>query len=216
MKKNRTSCQLSDVKLEYLKKYLVGKTILDVGAGYCYYGQWLKSSNEGLSITCLDKLDIESPPGLTFINTDLEAPLPLESNSFDTILAFDIIEHITHEEKLFKEIHRVCAPSGIVIGSVPHDDDKFLPAYNLTFYHRSDVTHKRYYEPKMLCNSLEKNGFNVIKIDLRGGVSPQVFAEFFPQSSQFVVKKIIGLLRRMHVIKTAMLASDIFFVAQKR
>lgn len=215
MNKDTIKNKLSDVKVDYIKNYLTGDTILDVGSGYCYYSEWLAINNPNLKIMSIDQLDLASANGVDFISTNLEESIPLESEAFSTILAFDIIEHVTNEELLVSELYRVCKKNGILIGSVPHDDDKFLPAYNLTFYHRSDVTHKRYYVPSTLKKCLTSAGFEMITIDLKGGVSPQVIAEFFPQSMHFAIKKTVGILRRLRIINTKKLASDLFFIARK-
>jgi SAM-dependent methyltransferase len=215
MKKTEPDNKLSNIKLEYLKKYLQGQTILDVGSGLCLYSQWLYQSNPLLEITAIDQLVLAQVPlGINYISLPIESKLPFQDQSFDTILVFDIIEHIENETMLLKELRRVCKPNGIVIGSVPHDNDKFLPEYNLTFYHRSDITHKRYYLPETIILKLTASGFNVIAMDLHGGVNPQVIAEFFPGFMKFLIKKSIGLLRRIGLINDSLLKTDLFFVVK--
>lgn len=215
MKPHTSENKLSDIKLHYIQQNLSGDNILDVGAGYCYYSEWLLNHYPHLNIVALDQLDLANLGNIDFIQTDLEKPIPLPNNSFTTILAFDIIEHIANEQNIINELYRICSNDGILLGSVPHDDDKFLPTYNLTFYHRSDVTHKRYYTPSSLETTLKNAGFTILAMDCHGVVSPQVIAEFFPSSTRFIIKKIIGGLRRMHIVNAHILASDIFFVAKK-
>lgn len=206
--------KLSDIKVAYIEKYLVGKKILDVGAGYCYYSDWLITTRPHLEILSVDQLELEGN-GFDFMHANLEDPLALDAEQFSTILAFDIIEHIDHEQQFVQELYRVCSPGGIIIGSVPHDDDKFLPAYNLTFNHRRDVTHKRYYIPEVLHETLSSAGFSNVVINKEGGISPQVIAEFFPQALRLVMKKFVGGMRRVGLISTRELASDLFFTAYK-
>lgn len=215
MRKDCTGNKLSDVKVNYITNNLCGDQILDVGAGYCYYSEWLAASKPNLKVVAVDRLDLVNVHGVEFICADLEQPIPLPSESFSTVLAFDIIEHITKEELLISELYRLCKSNGVLIGSVPHDDDKFLPAYNLTFYHRSDVTHKRYYIPASVRHVLELAGFTAVVVDLKGGVSPQVIAEFFPENMHFFIKRAVGLLRRVGIINTRKLSSDLFFIARK-
>lgn len=210
--------KLSDVKLDYIKKYLHQETILDVGSGRCYYGDWIAEKFPESHIVALDHLNLDSnqlSPQITYHQVDLEQAITLPEKTFSTILAFDIIEHITQEKQFVSDLFRLCKPGGILIGSVPHDDDKFLPAYNLTFNHRSDLTHKRYYTVESLQATLTHAGFANITIDKHGGASPQVIAEFFPCKIQPIIKKCIGLLRRVGMINTKILASDLFFVAYK-
>jgi 2-polyprenyl-3-methyl-5-hydroxy-6-metoxy-1,4-benzoquinol methylase len=207
--------KLSSVKTRYIANNLIGNTVLDVGAGYGYYSEWLLSQFPTLTITAMDQLELVPHKGVNFLCANLEHPIPLPNNSFSTILAFDIIEHISNEECFVKELYRICQPHGVIIGSVPNDDDKFLPEYNLTFRHRNDLTHKRYYRPSTLHETLQNAGFKVINIDGKGEIQPQFFAEFFHPSLHFLVKKTIGLMRRIHLIDTKGLSSDLFFVAQK-
>lgn len=202
-------------KLSYIEKHLTGSTILDVGAGACHYSTWIQKRFPQSDITAIDYLNQPSPEGISYIQANLEEGIPAPDASFSTILAFDIIEHLADEEKIISELYRVCRPGGILIGSVPHDNDKFLPAYNLTFNHRSDLTHKRYYVPKTLEAALLKAGFESVDIYEEGGVSPQVIAEFFPEILKGSIKKSVGLLRRMGLIKTGILKSDLMFIAFK-
>ena len=216
MKKDTSDNKLSDVKLSYLKNFLHGQSILDVGSGQCFYSQWLHQQDPNLNITAVDYIDIDpKPSNIGYLKLNLESIFPFQDESFDTILIFDVIEHIENETQLINELNRVCKNNGIIIGSVPHDNDKFLPYYNLTFYHRSDLTHKRYYLPETIYSKFCATGFDIKTIDLHGGINPQVIAEFFPKSIQFLVKKIIGIFRRIGLVNVKVLKSDLFFVAKK-
>lgn len=207
--------KLSDIKVNYIEKYLQGSKILDAGAGYCYYSEWLVQTHPGLEVTSLDQLDLAGN-GYRFMQADFESPISLDSEQFQTILAFDIVEHIANEHLFVKELFRLCQSGGVLIGSVPHDDDNFLPAYNLTFKHRRDVTHKRYYLPETITRVLSDAGFTVCMVQKQGSVSPHVIAEFFPLPTRFILKKIISALRYVHIISSARLSTDLFFVAYKR
>jgi SAM-dependent methyltransferase len=207
---------ISEVKISYLERFVKPARILDVGAGTCQYSLWLRERFPQASITAVDHVMPAQALSFDFQCLDLEKSLPFEDGSFQTVLAFDVIEHIDNVDFLMQELHRILQPGGVIVGSVPHDDDKFLPAYNLTFYHRSDVTHKRYYVPKSLQELFEKQGLHEVQTWLEGGISPQVFAEFFPSVIKPVVKKGIGLLRRLGVVNASALKSDLFFVAYKK
>ncbi|HBS47705.1 TPA: hypothetical protein DEO28_05075 [Candidatus Dependentiae bacterium] len=207
---------LSHEKLKFLEKYLQGSLILDVGCGVGAYSNWLVKNHPNLEIIALDQLEnIFENDTITYIKSDLEQGLTLDKENFDTILTFDVIEHISNENFLLNSIFKKNKKGGILLGSVPHDEDVFLPKYNLTFYHRSDLTHKRYYTVESLSKLLQGNGFEIITIEKKGGVSPQVFAEFFHPRFKFILKKFIGIGRRIGLIKTNILYSDLFFAAKK-
>jgi ubiquinone/menaquinone biosynthesis C-methylase UbiE len=215
MERSPIEQKLSDIKVSLIQKNITGSDILDVGSGYGYYSEWLAQKNPHLHIVAIDHLDLTGVKGATFMRVNLEQPLPFEDNCFDTIFAFDIIEHITAETLLINELYRICKPNGVLIGSVPHNNDGFLPAYNLTFYHRTDLTHKRYYTPESLRVALERGNFSVDCISPQGIVPPSIFAEFFIPWLRPVVKKIIGALRRIHILNAQILSSDLFFVTHK-
>ncbi len=212
-----SNSNLSDVKLAYLKNYLKGQSILDLGAGHCYYSSWLAERDPNLKITAVDRININQPlaKNIEYFNINLEEVLPLKDESFDFIIAFDIIEHVENENQLLAELKRVCKRDGLIVGSVPHDDDKFLPAYNLTFYHRTDLTHKRYYKLEHIESRLRNLSLKVETVELHGGVNLQVVAEFFPRGMRFLIKKIMGLFRRIGLVNSQILKSDLFFVARK-
>lgn len=216
MQKATPTNKLSSIKMSYISNHIIGSTLLDVGAGECHYGNALLEKNNNLSITAIDLIVPKKTGAIDYHQADLEKPIRfLEDSSFDTVFAFDIIEHVNNYKQLIKEMYRVSKKGAILIGSVPHDDDAFLPAYNLTFKHRSDITHKRYYTPKTLKATLEEAGFHDISISKEGGVSPHVIAEFFPKLLKMPVKKMVGLLRRIGMIHTGGLTSDLFFIARK-
>jgi SAM-dependent methyltransferase len=53
------------------------------------------------------------------INIDLEGRIPIEEGSFDTVLCFNILEHIFHHGNMLMETARVLKPSGTMIGFTP-------------------------------------------------------------------------------------------------
>lgn len=214
MSKSAVGC--SPIKLDLLSCHVQGPHILDLGAGRLYYASWVLKHFSDVSVVAVDMLEQASRPGITYLKANLEHPLSLPPESFSTVIAFDVIEHIENERQIVSEIARVLAPNGVLIGSVPHDDDGFLPAYNVTFYHRSDITHKRYYTVASLTDLLESTGLSDVVVTPAGGVPAHIFAEFFPSFLRWPMKKLIGLCVRLGLLNNNRLKSDLFFVARKR
>ena len=215
MQKTCNETKLSQAKLNYIRSNLVGTNVLDVGAGYCYYSEWLINNKPNLNIVCIDKLELPNQNGIQFLSLNLENPLPLESNTFDTIFAFDVFEYIDNEHNFVKELFRACKSNGVIIGSVPHENTHFLPAYNLTYYQHADTRHKRRYTTASIKEVLETGGFTNVVVEQQGIISPNIIAEFFPRSLQYVVRKSVQLLHSIRLIRSGILASDLFFVAYK-
>ena len=57
---------------------------------------------------------------ITFVRHDLTKPLPLESGAFDRVFCCLVLDHIAELDKFFRELRRLCRPTGRVIISVMH------------------------------------------------------------------------------------------------
>ncbi len=85
-----------------------GKKVLNVGCGTAVY----KTPN----VTNIDLLPHE---GINLVWDLSKMPLPLESNSFDFIIANHVLEHIPNWFVLFEELCRVLKPGGMIEVWVP-------------------------------------------------------------------------------------------------
>ncbi len=47
-------------------------------------------------------------------------PFPFQDNQFDTIITFQVIEHIKKDDEFIKEIHRVLKPGGVALMTTPN------------------------------------------------------------------------------------------------
>lgn len=80
--------------------------------------------------------------------------LPFEDARFDLIAAFDVIEHVEDDRRVFGELARVLKPGGVLLCSVP------LHAAHWTSFDAC-VGHARRYEPEALDALLAENGLVV-------------------------------------------------------
>ena len=187
---------------------------LDLGCGPGLYARWL--TKRGWDV---DALDLRAPPpvnGVRVLAHNLEQGIPFPSGSFGLLLAWDIIEHVANEESLWKEIHRVLRLGGVLVGSVPHNADRRLQRYNLTFKHHVDKTHQREYSPEEVDGRMRSARLTSVAVTLKGPVSPQVLSEFvrFPAARR-PVARLIGLARRLGMLTFGELYGDIFFTGRK-
>ncbi|MFK7953160.1 MAG: class I SAM-dependent methyltransferase [Ekhidna sp.] len=61
----------------------------------------------------------EQYPDYTF-SDGVFPPFPFEDNSFDTIITFQVIEHVKDDANFIKEIYRVLKPGGVALMSTPN------------------------------------------------------------------------------------------------
>jgi SAM-dependent methyltransferase len=80
--------------------------------------------------------------------------LPHPDARFGLVAAFDVVEHVTDDERVFAELTRVLAPGGRLVFSVP-----LHPARWTVF--DDHVGHARRYEPAALSALLDRHGLMV-------------------------------------------------------
>lgn len=103
---------------------IIGGKILDIGSGAkpASYHRFLKRK-DGSEILFLD---LEAGTGENRKKIDLESdPLPFSDNGADTVMLFNVLEHVYNYSSLLREALRVLKSGGRIIGAVP-----FLVAYH--------------------------------------------------------------------------------------
>lgn len=199
---------LSPIKARYIDKFAIGETALDLGTGAGFYAQMLlKKQFKVIGVDLSPRQNLEYP----CIQARL-AQLPLQKQ-FDTVLAFDILEHEPMEIEALHELRRVTKKRLLL--SVPNANDALLTPYNLTFKHHIDKTHCREYSLEELQEKLEAVGFDVVEIRREGPVDPAMIAEFAPGK---YLKKLVRLsvkaLTKINFLKNDQILADVYVVAE--
>lgn len=147
------------------------KKILDIGCGFGWFelGMLKKGVKEiaGIEISAQDlkstRENIKDKRAVFKIGGALK--LPFKDNYFDTVVAWEVIEHIPKntEDKMFKEVKRVLKKNGTFYLSTPYDSfwsKYFDPAWWL-------IGH-RHYSKEKLTGLGDRNGFMISKIYIKG------------------------------------------------
>lgn len=202
-------------KIKWIDNYVVGSKILDLGAGRGWYSKYL--SEKGCDVTAIDQEPFFEDEKIKIVVQSLEENLPFKDEEFDTVLACDIIEHVSNEAQLISEIARVLKKGGRVIVSVPHQDDSRIASSYLTYCHYKDKTHCREYLQEELNEKFEKAGMSTVSSSLTGGEGyPYILLCFIDNRfAKFLVKVFIWFLRKIKIISVKNCHGDIFAVFAK-
>ncbi|WP_295937909.1 class I SAM-dependent methyltransferase [uncultured Alistipes sp.] len=99
----------------------IGGDVLEIGTGAGYGIEVV--APQARSFTTIDKFapspDILQLPNVEFHQATVP-PLPFESNSFDFVISFQVIEHIKRDIDFVREIKRVLRPGGKFIVTTPN------------------------------------------------------------------------------------------------
>lgn len=149
------------------------KNILDIGCGYGWFelNALKRGCNKIIGVeisekdlkTAKDNIDNEK---IKFAIGGATA-LPFDDNSFDTVVSWEVIEHIPKnmENKMFSEASRVLKNDGVFYLSTPLNNlfsNIFDPAWWL-------IGH-RHYKKDALVKFAKNNGFKIERIVLNGGL----------------------------------------------
>ncbi|MGD2094348.1 MAG: class I SAM-dependent methyltransferase [Phycisphaerales bacterium] len=138
--------------------------ILEIGCGIGSVVNEL--SKQGYDITGTDISSKAITYGLEkYPDTNLEVQpaeaLPYEDESFDTVLSFDLFEHIAKIDKHVSEVFRVLRNDGCYLFQTPN---KYSNVIFETLYHKSFKwrrAHPSLHTPKQLRRRLSEHGFEI-------------------------------------------------------
>jgi SAM-dependent methyltransferase len=98
-----------------------GRRVLDLG---CRSGAFTRHFLEGNEVVGLDidraALAKAAELGIDTVVGDVEDPLPFPDESFDAVVAGELLEHLRFPDALVAEARRVLRPGGVLVGSVPN------------------------------------------------------------------------------------------------
>ncbi|HEY2384775.1 MAG TPA: class I SAM-dependent methyltransferase [Terriglobia bacterium] len=134
-----------------------GRTVLDLGCGFAAYSSAL--AKEGIEcFGCdinLDYLRRASQTGVPVANVD--SLLPFRDRTFDTVMIFEVLEHVADIEIVLSEAFRVARKN--VLLTVPNSEAiEQMKANDVTYAHMLSSDHLHFFEPASLKGLLERFG----------------------------------------------------------
>jgi ubiquinone/menaquinone biosynthesis C-methylase UbiE len=181
--------------MEAVLRY-AGRTVLDVG---CATGDYVNLLNRrgyfaaGLDLLADARWRLANPH--RFVQGS-GARLPFPEESFDSVIAFETLEHIPDPERALSEFRRVCASN--VILSVPNcETPEELLRAGLIYAHWRDRTHCNFFTIENLGELLEKCGFRVVSIARSNPILPDYLvlrSLHLPASLAFFASRVLRRL----------------------
>ena len=135
---------------EYLRDKLAKQTVLEIGCGAGYGSYMLGEVAERIVTIDRDKESLDNArknfgrENIEYLHADFFDNLPLEENSFDTVISFQVFEHISPKDtRLFLDkISRLLKPGGIFYMTTPNREIRLLPFQRPTnHYHKKEYSH---------------------------------------------------------------------------
>jgi len=171
----------------------IGASILDLGCGFgAYSGALLKDGVRcvGCDIN-FDYLRKAAGLGVPVVNVD--AMLPFRDRTFDSVMMFEVLEHVLDVERVLDEAFRVARKNVLI--TVPNSEDiELMKANDVTYAHMLSSDHLHFFEPGSLKNALRRYSTEV-SIERADPIYP---FWFLGRSPPFYAMK---LLFRLGVIK---------------
>lgn len=201
-----------------IKKYSKGR-LVDVGCGdvpFYHFYKDLVTEN-----ICIDWASSSLDISFLDYEADLNKPMNfLASDTFDTVICTDVLEHIYKPEVLFSEMCRILKPGGNLILAVPF----------LYWIHDPEHDYNRYTH-FMLRNFCKENNMKVIELEAFGGLpevlydliykgysyynfpAKSLFYFFFKNMGTFLSKR--NAIKRLSKNSTSTFPLGYIMVAQK-
>lgn len=169
----------TSIRLRYAEMLLTtlrpGARVLEIGCGAGQFIRGIKRDRPDLNCHGSDisaaaiALAKSTFDGVTYAISS-ENSLPFDPETFDAVVIFDVLEHVSDPRTFLTEVRRVLVDSGLVYAFVPCEGDSLSLWHLLERLHlKKDLTklyagHIQYFSRASLKNFFEEAGFSITKI----------------------------------------------------
>lgn len=179
--------------LDFFKDF-VGSKVLDVGCGngdVCNFISDYCDEIIGLDISQSSVKKAREKYSNIKFKVGSATDIPEKDNTFDTVLAVDIIEHILDTEQLFREFNRVLKKHGflcITTNELTKLKSIIISVFFLDRYFFPTSPHIRYYTRKNIRKVFGLFGFKEVVYKKN-----RTYLSFIPQGMMIVAEKVRNL-----------------------
>ncbi len=151
-------------KITFLRTILLGKKVLEIGSSYGFFLEEAKRAHLdciGIDISW-EAVAYAKNQGLNARATDLfRAKFP--SHSFDGVVGFHLIEHVSDPLAFLREIHRVIKPGGVILFSTPREGGYLQHLLGKHWRNYRHQEHLYFFSRETMTLLLKKAGFHHIR-----------------------------------------------------
>ncbi|NNM94933.1 MAG: class I SAM-dependent methyltransferase [Bacteroidia bacterium] len=186
---NWVKLQRHFLRYKLIRKYKSGGKLFDLGAGWGHFllaGRMLGYEVSGIEIS-------EQP--FLYAKNDLKLPVDHidffempDSNKFDIITMWDVLEHIDRADTVVEKCARMLQPGGCLIIQVPQIDS-YIAKKQGADWGMMGLDHVNYFSKQTLTRLLEKNGFRVKTIRSSFEIKLFIMYTIFPFINKLKKKK---------------------------
>jgi SAM-dependent methyltransferase len=178
-------------RIELFRRYVggPGRRVLDLGCRDGALTQAYTTGNEVVGVDAdRDALAEAAKLGIETQWADLDEALPFEDESFDVVVAGELLEHLRDPARFASEVRRVLRRGGAFVASVPN---AFRLKNRLRFLigrkPENDPTHLHMFSPDELRELL--SGFENVQLDFIAGRLVPLHARLFANDIVFSGRK---------------------------
>jgi 2-polyprenyl-3-methyl-5-hydroxy-6-metoxy-1,4-benzoquinol methylase len=155
-------------RLATIKRLAKGNRLLDVG---CATGFFLEAASaEGFDVNGLEFSTVAislARPDIRkrIVRGDVNTLIASETEKFDVVTAFDIIEHVQNPISFLQDIHKVLRPGGVLALSSPDTDHFLRYLMGSRWPMLQPMQHTILFSRRSIAALLEQCGFGEIQVD---------------------------------------------------
>ena len=178
-------------RIDLFRRYVdgPGRRVLDLGCRDGALTQAYAAGNEIIGVDAdREALAEAAKLGIETHWADLDEPLPFDGESFDVVVAGELLEHLRDPPRFASEVRRVLRPGGTFVASVPN---AFRLKNRLRFLigrkPESDPTHLHMFTPQEVRALL--TGFEDVRLDFIAGRLVPLHGRLFANDIVFSGRK---------------------------
>jgi len=117
----------------FAEPFARGRRVLDYGCGSGYGSRRIAEVASAVHAVDVDEAAVDHArrhfvrANLTYSRVEKGAPLPFPDGAFDTVLSFQVLEHVPADVAHLAEARRVIRPGGCLVLATPDRERRLLP-----------------------------------------------------------------------------------------